>query len=506
MDNEQTPPGELEQLRSTAEKYHQLFETLPVGWADHRMLFDEQGAACDYVFLMVNEAFERFTGLQREQILGRPVTEVIPGIRDADPDLIRLYGEVTRTGRQQSFELYFAPFERHYRVTAFRSREQNFSVIFEDVTAAKRIERRSRRMQHCLEATSDFVGMADAAGHTQYVNLAGRRLMGFTAEQDLSKLRMADFHPQEVASRLVAEGLPEALEQGIWEGDSALLSSTGQKIPASQVLLGLRDETGELDCFATIIRDMTRERQLRDQLQATLADLRRSNEELEQFAYVASHDLQEPLRMVASFTQLLARRYGGKLDERADKYINYAVDGARRMQGLIDDLLAFSRVGTQATPPASTDCAEVAEQVLRGLGRSIEESGASVHLGPLPVVLIDRSQLVQLLQNLIANAIKFCGEQPPRIEVTARRDGELWELCVADHGIGIEPRFHERVFSIFQRLHQRSEYPGSGIGLAIVKKIVERQGGSIRLESEAGAGARFYFTLPAGESEQGARA
>ncbi|MHB1355210.1 MAG: sensor histidine kinase [Anaerolineae bacterium] len=232
-------------------------------------------------------------------------------------------------------------------------------------------------------------------------------------------------------------------------------------------------------------------------LEAKSEELMRSNRELEQFAYVASHDLQEPLRMVISYVQLIAERYAGKLDEKADKYIGYAVDGSVRMQRLITNLLAYSRVSSQAKPFAPTRCTDLAREALQDLGKAIEESGGDVIVGDLPTVLADRTQLKQVFQNLISNAIKFRGDAPPRVEVSALRLGDNWEFCVADNGIGIDPQFYDRVFVIFQRLNEQDKYPGSGLGLAIVKKIVERHGGRIWIESEVGKGSKFKFTLPA---------
>jgi light-regulated signal transduction histidine kinase (bacteriophytochrome) len=239
------------------------------------------------------------------------------------------------------------------------------------------------------------------------------------------------------------------------------------------------------------------ERRRSEQLQAHYAeDLKRSNAELEEFAYVASHDLQEPLRMVASFTQLLAKRYQGKLDQDADEFIGFAVDGATRMQQLIQDLLAYSRVGSRGKPLAPTECNVILDLALTNLFKALEESGAEVTSGPLPTVLGDEVQLVQLFQNLIANAIKFRGTAPPVIRISAREDDGDWRFAVQDNGIGIALAHQDRIFKIFQRLHHRSDYPGTGIGLAICKKIVERHGGRLWVESEEGRGATFFFTIP----------
>ncbi len=227
-------------------------------------------------------------------------------------------------------------------------------------------------------------------------------------------------------------------------------------------------------------------------------ELKRSNAELEQFAYVASHDLQEPLRMVGSYTQLLARRYKGKLDKDADEFIAFAVDGVTRMQGLINDLLSYSRVGTRGNKPQPTNSEEVLERVLQNLSVSLRDNKATVTHDPLPVVMADERQLEQLLQNLIGNAVKYHGEKPPQVHIGAERSNGVWIFTVRDNGIGIEPQYYGRIFQLFQRLHTRQEYSGTGIGLAICKKIVERHGGKIWVESEPGKGSKFIFTLLAG--------
>jgi signal transduction histidine kinase len=232
-------------------------------------------------------------------------------------------------------------------------------------------------------------------------------------------------------------------------------------------------------------------------LDARTQDLERSNQELEQFAYVASHDLQEPLRKVASFCQLLERRYAGKLDERADQYIGFAVDGAKRMQILINDLLAFSRVGRMVREPVVVPCNAVLDQATANLATAIEQSGATIESGDLPEVKAEVPLLTTVFQNLLGNALKFRGEEPPHVTVSARRDGEFWEFAIADNGIGIDADYAERIFVIFQRLHNKADYPGTGIGLAMCRKIVEYHGGTIWLDTSVEKGSRFCFTLPA---------
>ena len=232
-------------------------------------------------------------------------------------------------------------------------------------------------------------------------------------------------------------------------------------------------------------------------LEARTEDLQRSNSELEQFAYVASHDLQEPLRKVASFCQLLQRRYAGRLDAKADEYIEHAVDGAKRMQALINDLLAFSRVGRSAQRREAVSCAVLVAQAWANLAPEVRRTHATIEVGELPVVLGEASLLTAVFQNLINNALKFRADEPPRVTVSVRRDGDFWLFSFSDNGIGIEPEYAERIFVIFQRLHDKAAYPGTGIGLAMVKKIIEYHGGRVWLDTTITAGARFWFTLPA---------
>jgi len=237
-------------------------------------------------------------------------------------------------------------------------------------------------------------------------------------------------------------------------------------------------------------------RQAEQDLARKVEELARSNADLEQFAYIASHDLQEPLRMVATYTQLLGERYRGRLDENADKFIGYASEGALRMQTLIQDLLAFSRVGRSGDACGRVDCDAAVEEVLQSLGPAMRASGAVVTHAALPMVWADRSQVAQIFQNLIGNAIKFRGKEAPAISVQAEKAGQQWLFSVSDNGIGIAPEYREHIFVVFQRLHTRAEYAGNGIGLAICKKVVERCGGKIWVEAQADHGSIFKFTMP----------
>jgi PAS domain S-box-containing protein len=258
-----------------------------------------------------------------------------------------------------------------------------------------------------------------------------------------------------------------------------------------------RDMVELVSVIAAQLGTLVQRRQTEEALRRHAEELARSNADLEQFAYVASHDLQEPLRMVASYTQLLARRYGDRLDGDAHEFIGFAVEGVTRMQQLIHDLLSFSRIGTRGESFVPISLEALVERVLRDMEPQLEAAGAIVEVGPLPRVAGDSAQLYQVFQNLIDNAVKFRGSEPPRIRIGATGEEGWWVISVEDNGIGIEADYHDRIFSIFQRLHTRAEYPGTGIGLAICKKVVERHGGRIWVESQPGAGTRFCFRLPA---------
>jgi len=349
-----------------------------------------------------------------------------------------------------------------------------------------------------LDAAPDAVVIVDAAGVVRTVNRQTEQLFGYSREellgQPVEALMPERLRGRHTGHRAGYSAEPHTRPMGIGL-ELFGLRQDGSEFPVEISLSPV--QSGDSQLVISIIRDISYRRQVEEQLRATAADLARSNAELEQFAYVASHDLQEPLRMVASYTQLLARRYAGKLDHDADEFIGFAVDGAKRMQDLINDLLAYSRVGTRPLQLQSVDSQQLVNGVVADLGAAIAEAGATIEAEGLPLIRGDPSQLRQLFQNLITNAVKFRGERPPQVRVTADQQHQWWQFGIRDNGIGIEPQYLDRIFVLFQRLHTRAEYPGTGIGLAICKKIVERHGGRIWVESEPGQGTTFWFTLHA---------
>lgn len=362
-----------------------------------------------------------------------------------------------------------------------------------------------------LEAVPEARVIVDRTGRIVFVNRQTETWFGYRREELIGQTvevlvpeRHRGAHSGSRTSFIAQPG-PRPMGAGL---DLYARRKDGTEFPVDISLWPLDRQDGTFILEA--IRDMTEQKRLQAQLadehralvharlelEKTVGELKRSNADLEQFAYVASHDLQEPLRMVASYTQLLAKRYTGKLDADADEFIGYAVEGANRMQRLIQDLLAYSRVMKQDRAVDRVNCNELLKEVIENLQLAINESRAVVTCENLPTVMADRSQLGQVFQNLIGNAIKFRSEDLPWVHVSAERRTDEWFFSVRDNGIGIDPQYADRIFVVFNRLHNREEYPGTGIGLAICKRIIERHGGYIWVKSQLGKGATFYFTLP----------
>ena len=357
------------------------------------------------------------------------------------------------------------------------------------------------RYRGLLEAAPDAMVVVNQGGEIVLLNVQAENQFGYSRDELIGQ-QVKNIIPEGFAERLIADDLrsaADALAQQIGTGiELSARRKDGSEFPIEIMLSPLDSAEGVLVTAA--IRDISVRKAAELNLLQNVEELNRSNEELGQFAYIASHDLQEPLRMVTSYTQLLSRRYKGQLDADADEFIAFAVDGAIRMQRLIEDLLAFSRVATTGNELVDTSSEYALEQALQNLHWAIKDSGALVTHDPMPTVQADGMQLVQLFQNLIGNAIKYQNPGIPQVHISATRDSAArWNFAIKDNGLGIDPQFFERIFGMFQRLHKRDEFSGTGIGLAICKKIVERHGGDLTVKSAVGQGSTFSFALAKGE-------
>ena len=365
------------------------------------------------------------------------------------------------------------------------------------VAKLEELETERKRMEEVLrESEAKYSALVENSrdgivilqdGVMKFVNTASLEIVGYTPEEllGIDFLKVVTPEDREMVMKRYADRMAGKEVPSIYE--IALIRKDGITVPVEVNATFINYEGRPADLV--VIRDITERKRAEE-------ELRRSNQELEHFAYIASHDLQEPLRMVSSYTQLLAQRYKDKLDADADEFIHYVEDGVSRMRALINGLLVYSRVGTSGAAFELTDCEAAFDCALTNLQVAVDESGAVITHHPLPVVMADASQLTQVFQNLIGNAIKFCSQELPRIHVAAEPRGNEWLFSIRDNGIGIDPQYHDRIFDMSQRLHSRTEYSGSGVGLAICDKVLKRHGGRIWVESQTGKGATFYFTIP----------
>ena len=490
-------------LEQTEVKYRGLLEAAP----DAMVVVNKSGE-----IVLLNVQAEVQFGYRRDELLGQQVSNIIPegfaerliadGTRSAAEALtqqigtgIELHGQ-RKDGSVFPIEIMLSPLESAEGILV--------TAAIRDISVRKRAEahliQMEARYRGLLEAAPDVMVVVDHVGKIILLNVQAEKQFGFLRDELIGQ-QVQRIIPEGFAERLIADGLrsaEDALAQEIGTGIELIgRRKDGSQFPIEIMLSPLESVEGVL--ITAAIRDITARKKAAQTLLQKIDELNRSNGELEQFAYIASHDLQEPLRMVSSYTQLLAKRYRGRLDSDADEFIAFAVDGASRMQRLILDLLVYSRVGSVVHQSRSISSENALQQALMNLSGAIGESGALVSHRPLPTVMANEVQLIQLFQNLVGNAIKYRSAAIPRIIISAARSTDhKWDFSIQDNGLGIESQYFERIFGLFQRLHKRDEFSGTGIGLAICKKIVERHGGIISLQSQPGCGTTFHFTMSEG--------
>jgi PAS domain S-box-containing protein len=485
-------------LRAGEERFRRTFELAGAGLAQ---------VSLDGHFMRVNPRVCEIFGYSERELIGRSAKELShPDDRDAadGPRAQVLAGEMDSARLEKRYLRKDGSVVWVSLVIALErdaaGRPLHAISVLDDITGRKRTEAALRESEALFRSTFEL-----AASGIAHVSLEGRflrvnrQLCGILRyrEDELIGRSVKDIsHPEDRDLTDAQRSRVRAGERQSVRFEKRYLRKDGSVVWVSLGVALVRGEDGAPLYEIAMFDDITERKQAEAALREAHEELKRSNSELEQFAYVASHDLQEPLRMVSSYTQLLGRRYGETFDADAREFMGYIVDGAARMKQLIEDLLAYSRVGTRARDFKTVDLARPLARALGNLRTALEESGGAVTHDPLPALPADEVQLAQVFQNLIGNALKFRSAQAPRIHVGVSENDKFFEIAVRDNGIGIEPQYFERIFMVFQRLHNKGEYPGTGIGLAICKKVVERHGGQVRVESRPGEGSAFIFTLP----------
>jgi PAS domain S-box-containing protein len=485
-------------LRESEARYRRTFELAAAGIAHIGM---------DRKYIRVNRRLCEMLGYPEAELLGKTGREIShpddldvinsqrPALYAGKIDAIRVQKRYLRKDRTPVWVTLALSVERDAQ------RQPTHEIaVYHDITAQREAEERVRESEELYRQTFRL-----AASGIAHVGLDGRFLkvnrslcgiLGYPEAELVGRSVKDVSHP---ADRDLTDRERARVHDG--ERDSVrfekrYVRKDGRVVWVELAVALARDPHGHPQYEIAMFDDITERKSAEAALAAAHEELKRSNAELEQFAYVASHDLQEPLRMVSSYTQLVMKRYGERLDGDAKEFMAYVVDGAARMKQLIEDLLAYSRVGTKGREPAPIPAESALKRAITNLHAAIAESGAEITHDPLPTVSADEPQLAQLFQNLIGNALKFRGSEKIRIRIEVKENPSDWEFHVKDNGIGIEPQYFERIFMLFQRLHTKGDYPGTGIGLAICKKVVERHGGRIWVESEPGKGSSFNFTLP----------
>lgn len=478
-------------LRESEEKYRTIVHTAKEGiW-----ILNDQ-----HTTTFVNEVIAEMLGYSMEEILNKSLFSFMS---EESQRVVKAHLNRRQNGIIEQHYLKFFRNKGRELWTIFSSRPLygktgkylGAMATIIDITERKLAEAQIRKLSMAVEQATSLIIITDTDGHIDYVNAKFTEVTGYAKEEVMGK------NPRILKSNQTPKSVYEDLWKviangGEWHGELHNRKKNGESYWARASISPIKNSDGIVTHYLAVQEDTTDRKMAEHALQNYAKELERSNEELQQFAYVASHDLQEPLRMIASYLTLLENRYSGQLDDDAHEFIGYAVNGAKRMKELIRDLLQFSKIGTHGNPFTDTDCEEILKKTLHNLEVSIIENQTSITHDPLPVIHSDPVQVSQLFQNLISNSIKFRSSNPPAIHISADKKDNDWVFSVKDNGIGIEKEYAKRIFTIFQRLHSDSKYPGTGIGLALCKKIVERHGGRIWFESRSGGGSVFYFTMP----------
>jgi len=483
------------ELRQSEERYRLLFDRSP----DGVFVVDAAGR-----FVVANPACEIISGYSAAELLRMTFMDLCA------PDQLARTVEVFHRAVNglESLQLETALARKDGRRAEIwvvgdplvEGRKTRLHCTVRDITERKKKEGELRLLSTAVASAVNGVAITDRNAQILWVNPAFSQLTGYTFGEAVGRtprILKSGRNPPE----LYREMWTTLLKGEPWHGELVNRHKDGSLRDEEMTITPVHAHGAEITHFVAIKQDISERRRVQAALERTAADLERSNRDLEQFAYVASHDLQEPLRAVGGFVKLLERRFSKDLDAKAVEFIAGAAEGAERMERLISDLLAFSRVDAGGGAFAPADLNRLLAEALENLQASIAAAGAKVASDPLPTLTVDPAQVTRLFQNLVGNAVKFRGERPTQIHVVAQLEGDRWVFSVRDNGIGIEPEYFERIFQIFQRLHTRKHYPGTGIGLAICKKIVERHGGVIWVESQPGQGSVFCFSLPAPSSE-----